>query len=965
MRFVRLPILLVLTAVIGAGQVVYPPGFSGGGGSGGSGGAGGQFSIPSAAYAAGTFFLAPGGGLPANATETNVQARVGVAGNVSNFTAKLPASPGAGVTVTYTWRLDPLGVGSPTDQTVTCSISGAVATSCADITHSFAVALTDLIDIKMVVSGGTLTSAMVLTWGLPGAVGPTGAPGSAATVAAGTTTTGAPGSSALVTNSGTSSAAIFNFTIPRGDVGAAGTNGTNGTNGTGYTATSTSSLVTAGSGSKTFATQTNLAYSVGARIRATSVGTGEYMEGLVTSYSGSTLIATMDLNSGTGTHADWNINLAGNVGQAGAVGPAGPVGSSAVGNTTFTSGTPVTITHNLGSQNIAGFSLLNHSTFESYSVAWSAPTINTITFTPTLTVGAPGVDWTVSLGGGGGSGGSGYNTIDSNGTPVTARTTVNFISGTNSTVNCVDNSGASRTDCTVSSTGGGGGGTVTSVSSANADIGIINPTTTPQFTLNSSTTPGANKIPKLDGSGNLTIPIGTVNIGSTGVSTGTINILGSTSGTVSITAANAAGTWVFQVPTSGGSSGQVLTTNGSGTTTWSSPTATNLNGGATNQVPYQSAASTTAFSTHLTYTDGTQTLAVGGTVSAGAVGNATGVYKINGTTSGTVTITGAAAAGTWTFQVPTTAGTSGQFLQTNGSGVAIWATAGGSISGLTNNKLTKATSSTTIGDSSITDDGTTIAATEPFTTTGTIQTGVGSGLAGANAMSQGTLPTFGAGSGQVPTTGYNGWSGSVSGVTNSYLGQLPVAVPTANNLLLFPAPTSGLSQSVWLVLATGINTFLATPSSANLAAAITDETGAGPLMFATAPAVTNPTIVTGSSLAASASSGFSIPGTSLTAGSIYYQASGGLTVAKADVSTTVPAVCLAVSTTQCLTYGVFRFSATQSWTAGQLLYVSDATGGAILNSAPTTSGHFVQRIGVALAADTIQFMPSIDVGGIQ
>jgi hypothetical protein len=49
--------------------------------------------------------------------------------------------------------------------------------------------------------------------------------GAAATVTVGTTTTGAAGSSASVTNSGTTSAAVFNFTIPRGDTGAAGASG--------------------------------------------------------------------------------------------------------------------------------------------------------------------------------------------------------------------------------------------------------------------------------------------------------------------------------------------------------------------------------------------------------------------------------------------------------------------------------------------------------------------------------------------------------------------------------------------------------------------------------------------------------------------------------------------------------------------------------------------------------------------
>jgi hypothetical protein len=52
---------------------------------------------------------------------------------------------------------------------------------------------------------------------------PKGNTGTAATIAVGTTTTGAAGSDALVTNAGTNSAAVFDFTIPRGNTGATGT----------------------------------------------------------------------------------------------------------------------------------------------------------------------------------------------------------------------------------------------------------------------------------------------------------------------------------------------------------------------------------------------------------------------------------------------------------------------------------------------------------------------------------------------------------------------------------------------------------------------------------------------------------------------------------------------------------------------------------------------------------------------
>jgi hypothetical protein len=58
-----------------------------------------------------------------------------------------------------------------------------------------------------------------------GDTGNTGAAGSAATIAVGTVTTGAAGSSATVTNAGTSSAAVFDFSIPQGQTGATGATG--------------------------------------------------------------------------------------------------------------------------------------------------------------------------------------------------------------------------------------------------------------------------------------------------------------------------------------------------------------------------------------------------------------------------------------------------------------------------------------------------------------------------------------------------------------------------------------------------------------------------------------------------------------------------------------------------------------------------------------------------------------------
>ena len=82
------------------------------------------------------------------------------------------------------------------------------------------------------------SSAAVFNFGIPkgdkgdkgdtGATGATGSPGEAATVSVGTTSTGLPGTNASVTNTGTSSAAVLNFTIPRGEKGDKGDTGSTG-----------------------------------------------------------------------------------------------------------------------------------------------------------------------------------------------------------------------------------------------------------------------------------------------------------------------------------------------------------------------------------------------------------------------------------------------------------------------------------------------------------------------------------------------------------------------------------------------------------------------------------------------------------------------------------------------------------------------------------------------------------------
>lgn len=88
------------------------------------------------------------------------------------------------------------------------------------------------------VSNSGTSTAAVFNFGIPagaaGATGTTGATGSAATVTAGSATPLAVGASPTVSNSGTSSAAVFNFGIPAGATGATGTTGAAGTRGSNW-----------------------------------------------------------------------------------------------------------------------------------------------------------------------------------------------------------------------------------------------------------------------------------------------------------------------------------------------------------------------------------------------------------------------------------------------------------------------------------------------------------------------------------------------------------------------------------------------------------------------------------------------------------------------------------------------------------------------------------------------------------
>jgi Collagen triple helix repeat (20 copies) len=159
---------------------------------------------------------------------------------------------------------------------------------------------------------GTFASWYVSLTGLQGTAGANGTNGTNGTNGA----TGATGPTGAAGTNGTNGTNGSNgATGATGPTGAAGTNGTNGAtgaSGAGYYATSTTSLTIASSGSITITTQSGLAYVAGARVRFIyQTNSADYMEGTVTSYSGTSMVVSLTNSGGSGTFATWYISLTG------------------------------------------------------------------------------------------------------------------------------------------------------------------------------------------------------------------------------------------------------------------------------------------------------------------------------------------------------------------------------------------------------------------------------------------------------------------------------------------------------------------------------------------------------------------------------------------------------------------------------------------------------------------------------
>jgi hypothetical protein len=164
--------------------------------------------------------------------------------------------------------------------------------------------------------------------------------------------------------------------------------------------------------------------------------------------------------------------------------------------------------------------------------------------------------------------------------------------------------------------------------------------------------------------------LGTINnmsIGQTTAAAGSFTNLG-VSGTISLAGST-------------GTAGYVLTSNGASAPTWQ----VNSNGVT---ITDDTTTNATRYITFSELTTGTETtLDVSSTKlqfnpSSGQLSSpiiASPLLSITGSSSGYVRFQGAAAAGSTTYTLPSTDGTTGQVLQTNGSGTLSWTTPTGGI----------------------------------------------------------------------------------------------------------------------------------------------------------------------------------------------------------------------------------------------------------------------------------------------
>jgi hypothetical protein len=338
----------------------------------------------------------------------------------------------------------------------------------------------------------------------------------------------------------------------------------------------------------------------------------------------------------------------------------------------------------------------------------------------------------------------------------------------------------------------------------------------------------------------------TLGLGVASTTTGTFKLYNSASANaVSLKSGNNSAAWSLTLPTSAGTNGQALTTDGSGNTSWTTIASgltvgsTAISGGTSGRVLYDNAGVLGEYPT-------SATTVASSVVLRDANVNITSNAFFAGTTStaatgGTITLTAASTP------VNVVTGSGGEtFTLPDATTLPL-----GAIFSFNNNQTS----------------GTIVVKNTSATTIATFQSGAyGTIVLIANGTSSGTWePHFQAPANVSWSTNTLDYPGSITSATWNGVavavnrGGTGLTSGTSGGVLYYSATgtlasSSALAANALVVgggagvapstttTASGILTFLGTPSSANLAAAVTDETGTGALVFGTSPTFTTSAI---------------------------------------------------------------------------------------------------------------------------